>query len=344
MHTAPFSMSACQQVAQIQPTVRFQGPAGLSIDRIYSRNKDKVVIGNKDKVVIVMGATGTGKSRLAIDLALNYPAEIINSDKMQVYKGLDTITNKVTEEECKGVPHHLLGIVDPDSNFTANDFKRHASLAIKSILKRDRLPIIAGGSNSYIEALVDEQVEFRRRYECCFLWVDVAPRVLNSFVSERVDRMVEMGLVDEVRRMFYPTAEADYTTGIKKAIGVPEMHEYLLGEVCGNDEETQEVLFHEAISNIKKNTCTLAHHQLQKIERLNSKWKGSMHRLNATEAFLNRRRGRDGDRVWEKHVARPATGIISRFLVDPITIRPHDTTASVPSLPALMPAGATSTR
>ncbi|KAM5569269.1 adenylate isopentenyltransferase 5, chloroplastic [Rosa sericea] len=348
-----FSMAACQQVVHIQPMVRFQSPpAGLSIDRFFSRNKDKVVI--------VMGATGTGKSRLAIDLALKYSAEIINSDKMQVYKGLDTLTNKVTEEECKGVPHHLLGTVDPESNFTANDFKHHASLAIESILERDRLPIIAGGSNSYIEALVDEHAEFRRRYECCFLWVDITPRVLNSFVSERVDRMVEVGgLVDEVRRMFDPTAdEEDYSTGIKKAIGVPEMHHYLRGEACGNDEETQEALLLEAISNIKKNTRTLAHHQLQKIHRLRSKWNWSMHRLDATEAFLNRRRGREGDRVWEKHVARPATGIVSKFLVDPMsTILPHDTafvaaaatagstsTTSVNSLAVSMPAVAAATR
>ncbi|KAL6191108.1 hypothetical protein ACLB2K_037500 [Fragaria x ananassa] len=349
-----FSMSACQQVVQIQPMIRFQGPpAGLSMDRLFSRNKDKVVI--------VMGATGTGKSRLAIDLALKYSAEIINSDKMQVYKGLDTLTNKVTEEECKGVPHHLLGTVDPDSNFTANDFKHHASLAIESILERDRLPIIAGGSNSYIEALVDEHAEFRRRYECCFLWVDVTPRVLNLFVSERVDRMVEVGgLVDEVRRMFDPTTadEDDYSTGIRKAIGVPEMHNYLRGEVCGNDEETQEALLLEAISNIKKNTCTLAHRQLQKIHRLRSKWNWSTHRLDATEAFLHRRRGREGERVWDKQVSRPATEIVSKFLVDgpmSTTILPHDTSfvaatatpatnAIVNSLTVSMPAVAAATR
>ncbi|XP_050373930.1 adenylate isopentenyltransferase 5, chloroplastic [Argentina anserina] len=344
------SMPACQQVVQIQPMTRFQGPpAGLSMDRFFGRNKDKVVV--------VMGATGTGKSRLAIDLALKYSAEIINSDKMQVYKGLDTLTNKVTEE-CKGVPHHLLGTVDPESNFTADDFKHHASLAIESILERDRLPIIAGGSNSYIEALVDEHAEFRRRYECCFLWVDVAPRVLNSFVSERVDRMVEVGgLVDEVRRMFDPTAnEEDYSTGIRKAIGVPEMHHYLRGEAIGNDEKTQEALLLEAISNIKKNTCTLAHRQLQKIHRLRRKWNWSMHCLNATDAFLHRRRGREGDRVWDNQVSRPATGIVSKFLVNPSsTILPHDTafvtgaataatTTSLSSLAVSMPAVATATR
>ncbi|KAK0602335.1 hypothetical protein LWI29_032444 [Acer saccharum] len=116
-----------------------------------------------------MGATGTGKSRLAINLATRFPAEIVNSDKIQVFKGLDIATNKVTEEKCKGIPHHLLGVVEPGSNFTATDFRIHAAKAVETIVSRDRLPIIAG-----------------KRYDCCFLWVDVSLPVLYSFVSERV--------------------------------------------------------------------------------------------------------------------------------------------------------------
>lgn len=120
---------------------------------------------HKEKVVVVMGATGTGKSRLSIDLATRVPAEIINSDKMQVYEGFDIVTNKITEEECYGVPHHLLGIVDPEADFTAGNFVSTASLAMKSIVGRRKLPIIAGGSNSFIEALIDdENYEFRSRY------------------------------------------------------------------------------------------------------------------------------------------------------------------------------------
>ncbi|KAB2625333.1 adenylate isopentenyltransferase [Pyrus ussuriensis x Pyrus communis] len=301
-------MSAFKQV--VQPMVSFHGPAltNINMDPFFRR---------KDKVVIVMGATGTGKSRLAIDLAMHYPAEIINSDKMQVYKGLDIVTNKVTEEECKGIPHHLIGKVDPNSNFTANDFKHHASLAIESILERDRLPIIAGGSNSYIEALVDKHSEFRMKYECCFLWVDVAIHVLHSFVSKRVDRMVKVGLVDEVRKMFDSTTEAEYTHGIRQAIGVPEMHEYLHCEASGsNDDETQERLLQAAISKIKENTCILAYRQLQKIRRLQARRGWNMHRLDATEAFLKHQG--EADQAWEKFVTAPATRMVDKFLLDPI--------------------------
>ena len=64
----------------------------------------------KKKVIFVMGATGTGKSRLSVDLATHFRGEIINSDKMQVYKGLEIVTNKITHTEKQGVRHYLLGI------------------------------------------------------------------------------------------------------------------------------------------------------------------------------------------------------------------------------------------
>ena len=79
---------------------------------------------------------------------------------MQVYKGLHIVTNKVTEE-CRGVPHHLLAIADTITNFTAMDFCHYASLAIQSITARNRHPIIASGSNSFIEALVTDVPEFK---------------------------------------------------------------------------------------------------------------------------------------------------------------------------------------
>lgn len=161
----------------------------------------------KEKVVVVMGATGTGKSRLSIDLATQFPVEVINSDKMQVHEGLDIVTNKITQEEQNRVPHHLLGIVNPNADFTASDFCNMASIAMESILSRRQLPIIAGGYNSYIEALIDdEDFRVRSKYECCFLWVDVAIPMLHQYRSERVDWMVKNGMVDEVRE-FFPSME-----------------------------------------------------------------------------------------------------------------------------------------
>ncbi|KAK1584165.1 hypothetical protein Q3G72_030454 [Acer saccharum] len=79
--------------------------------------------------------------RQAVQPQVNFQG---SKGNINVFKGLDIATNKVTEEECKGIPHHLLGVVEPGSNFTATDFRIHAAKAVESIVSRDRLPIIAG--------------------------------------------------------------------------------------------------------------------------------------------------------------------------------------------------------
>ncbi|KAK5803551.1 tRNA dimethylallyltransferase 2 -like protein [Gossypium arboreum] len=119
---------------------------------------------HKPKLVVIMGPTGSGKSRLAIDLATHFPIEIINADSMQVYQGLDVLTNKVPLYEQNGVPHHLLGTVRSDVEFTAKKFRDSAIPIISDILSRNRLPVIVGGTNYYIQAVVssfllDESVE-----------------------------------------------------------------------------------------------------------------------------------------------------------------------------------------
>ncbi|KAG5568416.1 hypothetical protein H5410_064565 [Solanum commersonii] len=127
---------------------------------------------NKKKVVFIMGATGTEKSRLSVDLVTHFRGEIINSDKMQVYKGFDIVTNKITHAEKQGVRHYLLGQIEPHSDFTAEDF----------------------WSNLYIEKLVEDPVfMFKCKYDGCFIWIDVEQSVLNRSLDTRVDEMVNAG-------------------------------------------------------------------------------------------------------------------------------------------------------
>ncbi|KAL4572065.1 hypothetical protein LXL04_018834 [Taraxacum kok-saghyz] len=274
-----------------------------------------LLVGNpthKQKVVVVMGATGTGKSKLSIDLATQFQAEIINADKIQIYKGLDVVTNKVTTEECKGVAHHLLGIADPESNFTAENFISAVSLAMKSIIGRGKLSIIAGGSNSYIEALVDdENHEFQSRYDICFLWVDVAMVVLHQSLAERVDRMVDSGMVEEVRNIY--KHNSDYSKGIRTAIGVPEFDSYFRAEYSSfSDEKTRAKLLEVAINETKINTCNLARRQVEKIYRLRDVKGWKIHRLDATKVF--QKKGKEADMAWAELVAGPASMILNEFL------------------------------
>lgn len=261
-----------------------------------------------------MGATGTGKSRLSIDLATSFSAEIINSDKIQIHKGLNIVTNKVTKEEQCGIPHHLLGIVDQNVDYTAKDFCLMATHAVESILLKDKLPIIVGGSNTYIEALVsDPEYGFKSKYDCCFLWVDVCPSVLHSFVSYRVDKMVELGLVDEVREAFDPH-NTDYTTGIRRAIGVPELDTYFRIEHCV-DESGRADQLRRAVNDIKENTCILANKQLEKIKRLKHVKGWNINRVDATEVFKMRNK-EAADDAWMKTVTHPSLKLVTRFLND----------------------------
>ncbi|KAG7583099.1 IPP transferase [Arabidopsis suecica] len=296
-----FSISST--LKQVQPILSFKNK--LSKVNVNS------FLHPKEKVVFVMGATGSGKSRLAIDLATRFQGEIINSDKIQLYKGLDVLTNKVTPKECRGVPHHLLGVFDSEAgNLTATEYSRLASQAISKLSANNKLPIVAGGSNSYIEALANHSSGFLlNNYDCCFIWVDVSLPVLNSFVSKRVDRMMEAGLLEEVREVFNP--KANYSVGIRRAIGVPELHEYLRNESLV-DRATQSKMLEVAVKNIKKNTEILACRQLKKIQRLHKKWKLSMHRVDATEVFL-KRNVEEQDEAWENLVARPSERIVDKF-------------------------------
>lgn len=105
-------------------------------------------------IIVIIGATGCGKSKLAIELAKVFDGEIISADSMQVYKGLDIITNKVTIEEQQGVPHHLLDFVNPLKKFTVTDFSNLALPLIDKILANKKIPVIVGGTNYYIESLL----------------------------------------------------------------------------------------------------------------------------------------------------------------------------------------------
>ncbi|GJW85332.1 tRNA isopentenyltransferase [Tanacetum coccineum] len=263
---------------------------------------------HKKRVVFIMGATATGKSRLSVDIAPKYSGEIINCDKMQVYKGLDIVTNKITESEMKGVPHHLLGEIQPELNFTAQDFCYHALAVIRKVVRSGKLPVIVGGSNSFIEALVDDPI-FGFQYECCFLWLDVSLPILYSYAERRVDQMLDSGLLNEVRGIFDP--KADYTRGIRKSIGVPELEEYLRVETKV-DYKTARRLLDAAISEIKSNTCKLIDSQLSKIYRLKKELSWPINRIDATIVF--EKQGNEAEDAWEDYVLQPCFKIVGDFV------------------------------
>ncbi len=110
----------------------------------------------EDKVVVIVGQTASGKSDLAVTLAKKFGGEVISADSRQVYKGLNIGTGKITQTEMRGVRHHLLDVANLKTRFTAADFVCQARKVIIDISSRGKLPIIAGGTMFYIDALLGD--------------------------------------------------------------------------------------------------------------------------------------------------------------------------------------------
>ncbi len=106
------------------------------------------------RIIVICGPTATGKSDLAVELALRFNGEVISADSRQVYQGLDIGSGKITTSEMKGVPHHLLDVMNPKKVYSVELFKQEAEKKITDIIARGKLPIIAGGTGFYIDAVV----------------------------------------------------------------------------------------------------------------------------------------------------------------------------------------------
>ena len=113
---------------------------------------------NKAKIVIIAGTNASGKSGLGIELAGRSGAEIVSADSRQVFKGLDLGSGKVTKEEMKGVPHHLLDVAEPNEFFSLKDYQKLAYDAIDDILTRGKRAYVVGGTGLYVNAIADGYV------------------------------------------------------------------------------------------------------------------------------------------------------------------------------------------
>lgn len=181
----------------------------------------------KQTLVVIVGETASGKTAVAIELAERLDGEIICADSRTIYKGMDLGTAKPSSDERKRVVHHMLDVAEVDERFTVVDFKRMADALINDISARGKLPILVGGSGLYVDAVIydyrfaDMEEGARRdpinprhlikddsrpkqqilRYDTVLIGLSLDREALKQKITDRVNTMVESGLVREVEEL-----------------------------------------------------------------------------------------------------------------------------------------------
>lgn len=173
-----------------------------------------------EKVIVIVGPTAVGKTALGVELAQLFSGEVISGDSMQVYRGLDIGTAKVTDAEKGAVPHHLIDVRDVDEPYTASDFQQMGRAKINEITAREHIPIVVGGTGLYIESLLynmshgeaDPDPAFRTEMEALaekesrqFVWEN-----LEAIDPEAADNIHPNNLVRTIRAL-----EVHHVTGQK---------------------------------------------------------------------------------------------------------------------------------
>ncbi|MCR5833592.1 MAG: tRNA (adenosine(37)-N6)-dimethylallyltransferase MiaA [Selenomonadaceae bacterium] len=223
-----------------------------------------------EKLVVILGATSTGKSSLALKIAEEFDTEIISADSMSVYRNFNVGTAKPTAEELARVPHHMIDILDAEEKFSVGEFVRRARPIITEINRRGKIPIVAGGTGLYIQALVEgyefdsgkSSISHYKRtgelvYDAIVFGLTAERAKLYERINRRTNRMFEDGLIEEVKNLLAsginPKAQAMLGIGYKETV------EYLQGVAT----------LDETIAKISQATRNFAKRQLTWYRRMN---------------------------------------------------------------------------
>lgn len=195
----------------------------------------------REKLIVILGATSTGKSSLALELAKKFDTEIISADSMAVYKNFNVGTAKPSRAELELVPHHLIDILDAEEKFSVGEFVRRARPIISELNLRGKIPIVAGGTGLYIQALVEgyelddagkSLISHYKQtgeliYNALIFGLTSDRTELYDRINRRTEKMFADGLIDEVKALLdsgiSPTAQAMLGIGYKETV------EYLRG-------------------------------------------------------------------------------------------------------------------
>lgn len=183
----------------------------------------------KQPLVILTGPTAAGKTKLSIALAKAIDGEIISADSMQVYRRMDIGSAKIRPEEMEGIPHHLIDILDPVEDFNIVRFQSLAKKALKEIYGRNRIPIVAGGTGFYIQALLYD-IDFTENEEC--------PRIRLELEALAAEEGAE-ALHELLKKADPKAADQIHVNNVKRVIRALEYYQ-LTGERISEHNEAQQ--------------------------------------------------------------------------------------------------------
>ena len=276
----------------------------------------------KKKLIAVVGPTASGKSDLAVILAKELNGEVISADSAQVYRGLDIGSAKITEEEQQGIPHHLLDIVGPETDYNIGMFQSDAKRVIDEIVSKNKVPILCGGSGLYVNSVINtgydlkddptadpenrkkwlkmeeergsgtlynilkekfpnraakihpndyqrilralemdhdadpnKTAQWESPYDLSIYGLTMDRELLYNRIEKRVDKMFDLGLVEEVSDLLKQGYRTDGNA--LSALGYKELIPYLKGEIT--EDTAKEIL--------KRNTRHFAKRQLTWFRR-----------------------------------------------------------------------------
>lgn len=340
------------------------------LKNLWNRIRCVVTMGSRNKVIVVAGTTGVGKSQLSIQLAEKFNGEVINSDSMQVYRGIPIITNKHPLEERNGVAHHVMNHVDWSEEYFLHRFEKECDQAIADIHSRGKVAIVVGGTHYYLQCLFNKRVEsgsrelteqesrilesedpqllhdtlkqcdpriaskfhpndarrikrmleiFYRtgkrpsdayaeqevglRYNTLFFWLYSDPEPLNKRLDDRVDKMLDIGGMDEINQLYqyYKSKNFDpdqCENGVWQVIGFKEFLPWL--------ENQSSVSVEDCVDRMKIRTRQYAKKQVKWIKKmLIPDINGDIYLLDATDLSK-----------WDTNVAQISEGIAKDFVND----------------------------
>lgn len=166
-------------------------------------------------LVVLTGPTAVGKTETSIGFAKAVGGEIISADSMQVYRGMDIGSAKITPAEMEGVPHHLIDILEPQEEFNVLLFQQRAKQAIKEIYGRGHIPILTGGTGFYIQSVLYD-IDFTKEAE---------PGIRKRLEKEAAEEQGPQRLHDRLRRVDPVTAENIHCNNVKRVIRALEFYE-----------------------------------------------------------------------------------------------------------------------